>query len=101
MNISEILARDAEKAWIEKYRKALDAVPTVPSRKLEPGAALLRMFGSVTAKVRRVRDWWQQRRSPNQRPQVQIGNPAVLQTATVSRKAASVSSDARRSRMAS
>jgi len=102
MNISEILARDAEDAWIEKYRKALEAAPIVPTPKPVLGETLVRISKSLTSNVRRVRDWLQERRLRSLKPRIQIGNPAVLHTAIPpSRKVTALTSEADRTQMAS
>jgi hypothetical protein len=102
MKISEILARDAEDAWIEKYRKALDTIPTVPERKPGLGEVLVRMSKNVTTNSRRLRDWLQKLAVPNPRLKVQVGQPAVVRTATAaSRSSATMTRDTGRARMVS
>ncbi len=102
MNISEVATRDAEDAWIEKYRRALDATPIEPARKLRPDEILVRLSKNLTSNIGRVLDRWRQPKTSLPRRGVEMGDSAVLHTATAtSKKTGALAGDAEHVRMAS
>jgi hypothetical protein len=102
MNISEILARDAEDAWIAKYRKAMEAASIEPPRKRRLDEVLVRACKSVVSDIRRIVDGWRRPEAPSWRARVGVMNSAMLRSAPVSRKkTAALGNDAEPSQIAS
>lgn len=102
MNISEVPARDVEDAWIEKYRRALEAAPTETARKLRLDEILARLTKNLASNIGRVLDQWRQPKTPLLKRGTEMGNSAVLHTATAtSKKTGALAGDAERARMAS
>lgn len=100
MNISEVPTRDAEDAWIEKYRKALEAAPTQRAPKQRLDELLVRLTRNLASNLGRLVDRWRQ---PKRRlPARAESNSAVLNTATpISKKRETLASDPERAQMAS
>lgn len=102
MNLPEVPTRDAEDAWIEKYRRALEAAPTETARKLRLDEILARLTKNLASKIGRVLDGWRQPIAPLRRRGAEMGNSAALHTATgTSKKTGALAGDAERARMAS
>ncbi len=102
MNISEVPARDAEDAWIEKYRRALDTAPVEPARRARLDEILARLTKNLASKIGRVLDRWRQPKTSLLKRGAEMGNSAALHSATAtSKKTGALASDAEGARMAS
>ena len=101
MNIVEVSRRDAEDAWIEKYRKALDTAPIEPARRLRIDQILSRLSKNLAPRIGRLLDLWRRMKTMLLRRSLET-HPAILQTPTAtSKRMGALSDDTERTRMAS